>query len=539
MGHTSRWSVLACIALAAALWGGPFLLRPDLYANDAAQHIFWLYRYADPTLLPNDLTARFFSLPSSAPWGYRSLYALLAPRVDVLLAAKWVAVLLFMAAGGLGALLGRAMVSAERKPLAGLIGAVAALWMIAQSADVLTPLGLQRSFAFPITLLFLWALVSRHYVWIGVAWLLAALFYPVVVVVLGLTGAAVLLSDLIRDRRLPSHWVWNALAGVVALVIVLLSSKIPADLGPTLTGQEALSMPEFGAHGRLQLFFGSLRVDWFRNQIMGIGWPPLTMLTIAAAAAVPFILDRSARLPKAAWIFLICGFAVFLAARLTLFTLYLPNRHTRYTLAAFGVAAIASAGVVLAERLSGRISILRAERSRLIVVSILALLFVCALFLPRARHLLARPVDQDMERAYAYLAGLPHDTLVAAHPDVADFVPLRSHLPVLASTETSLSFMAGYYGALKPRLEASLRAAYAYSWPQLDSALAPYGARVMLSAPAVWQKKDYYEPYASLVASLRSQGEGRGFVLEHPDAQRVLFRSGDVYVVRVGSGLAK
>jgi hypothetical protein len=50
----------------------------------------------------------------------------------------------------------------------------------------------------------------------------------------------------------------------------------------------------------------------------------------------------------------------------------------------------------------------------------------------------------------------------------------------------------------------------------------------------VWTKETYYEPFRPLVAGLKARGAEQGFVLQHPPADRVLFRSGDVYVVRVG-----
>ena len=239
------------------------------------------------------------------------------------------------------------------------------------------------------------------------------------------------------------------------------------------------------------------------------------------------------------WIFLLCGLAVWLVARFTLFELYLPNRHARWTIATFAVAAFASAGVFVVERIS------RHVRGRLpsdgmmvsTAISMAAMLIVFAAFLPTALRTWRIPVDRDMERAYAYLATLPRDTLIAAHPDLADFVPLRSKRSVLASTETSLSFMQGYYSRIEPRLRASLRAAYASSWEELDAALTPYGVTVMLTAPVVWSRTTYYEPFSALVANLRSQGELRGFVLKEPSAARVLFRSGEVYVVRVGPEL--
>jgi len=99
MGHCDmsrhfvyRLAVLLCGVTAATLWIGPFLGRVDLFEDDAAQHVFWLYRFADPALFPGDLTARFFSLPSSAPAGYRGLYPELARFVADFFpvrAARW------------------------------------------------------------------------------------------------------------------------------------------------------------------------------------------------------------------------------------------------------------------------------------------------------------------------------------------------------------------------------------------------------------------------------------------------------------------
>ena len=40
--------------------------------DDARQHVFWMMRYVDPSLFPNDLIADYFQ--SVAPFGYSSLY---------------------------------------------------------------------------------------------------------------------------------------------------------------------------------------------------------------------------------------------------------------------------------------------------------------------------------------------------------------------------------------------------------------------------------------------------------------------------------
>src|SRR5690606_40444330 len=58
------------LLVAALLWAGPALLRPDVFDGDAAHHVWWLYRYADPTLFPGDVMFDYFR--TSAPLGYRA-----------------------------------------------------------------------------------------------------------------------------------------------------------------------------------------------------------------------------------------------------------------------------------------------------------------------------------------------------------------------------------------------------------------------------------------------------------------------------------
>ena len=52
-----------------------------------------------------------------------------------------------------------------------------------------------------------------------------------------------------------------------------------------------------------------------------------------------------------------------------------------------------------------------------------------------------------------------------------------------------------YFARVKPRVEASLRAAYATSIEALDQELAPYGVDVFVTGPGVWRKTGYLQPY--------------------------------------------
>ena len=58
-----------------------------MLADDVREHVFWMFRYVNPRLFPQDPIADYFQ--SLAPPGYASLYWLLAQLgIDPLLASK-------------------------------------------------------------------------------------------------------------------------------------------------------------------------------------------------------------------------------------------------------------------------------------------------------------------------------------------------------------------------------------------------------------------------------------------------------------------
>lgn len=527
-----RWSAVICGLVAAVLWVGPYLIRSDLYADDAAQHLFWMYRFVDPKLFPNDLSVLYFGDSSAAPWGYQGLYYLLSRFMDLQTASESVAFVLVLLSAWLAWKLG--MASGDELPeLRGLFAVTAVLVLIhIKLTDLLTPLGLQRSFALMLTLLCLWGLVAGRYIWVGVSWLLAALFYPVTLVVLGLTGGIVFLFDIVRERRLPSAGLWNIALGVVAVVIALINVDTPPGIGPTITGDEAQHMVEYFPGGRLPMFGMDPVATWFADHHIALGWPRRVVFLLGLAVAVVLVFARHS-IPAAGWTMVVVGLSVWFISRQVLFQLYLPNRHSRWTLGCFAVLAFSAAAYFVFNRVRRKLKDGGARRASEWVAALGSIALVTAFLLPIAREVYARPVDQDMQRAYDFIATLPRDTLVAAHPDLADFVPLRSRRSVLVSTEISLPFMAGYYNQLKPRIEASLRAAYATSMQEMDGALAEYGADVVLTDASVWEKPDYFAPFDALTRSLRERGDRLGYVLRSPPAERVLFHSGNIYVVRV------
>ena len=533
---TIRLSAVACFLAGALLWLGPWLLRSDLFSNDAAHHVFWFYRYADHALFPNDLSIEYFNSNAVAPFGYRALYAGLAPWVDVLTAAEWLSIPLLGLSALLAWRLGQSVNTPDRE-LVGLL-AVVALLVLLPFVDLHPAMAFQRSIALPATLLCLWALASGRYQWVGVSWMAAALFYPVIIPVLGLAAGLVFTAALVRDRCLPNSWLWNAALGGVAILIVLLGSGTPEGVGPMITFEQARLMPEFGPGGRQDLFGNGSFGAWFRHHRTGLGWSPWAVLAVVAALAVLRLRGWLRLVPPAAWVLAGAGVALWFIARLVLFDLYLPNRHARWSLAAFAIIVFALASYAAITWLA------RSDRSKPIganlvkAIAVAAPLFVAGSLVPSAHALLSQPVDVDLERAYRFLELLPPDTLVLAHPDLANYVPLRAKRSVLASSEGAIAFMRGYYSRFRPRIETSLRAAYATSWQELDALHRDYGVDVVLTGPLAWRSELYDAGFEELMRELWRKGVEEGFVLKSPPSERVLFRSGDVYVIRLEASAA-
>lgn len=525
-----RLATLVMMVLGAALWVGPGVLRPDLFDGDAAHHIFWLYQYVDPTLFPGDLTVEY--LRTSSTLGYRVLYGALAPLIDPMFASKLVSGVLFASSVGLAHLLGRATGGPDPE-LRGLLTALGLVAMLAVSlqTDSLATMGMQRTFGLPITLLCAWGLVAGRYRWVGGSWVLAGLFYPVLLPVLGVGAGLVFLRDLWRDRRLPPAWRWNLACGVVALALALFGSPKAPQLGPIATYLQAIEMPEFGRGGRLDLWGAGGLQSMFRHGMTGLGWSSRVLAGVAVAVVLVLVLGWRNLLPLPAWTMLATGCAFWLALRLApqhlMFGLYLPNRHSRWVILVFGAIAIGAALYALLRHGAGD----RPTRAGWAAWAVPVVATI--LLLPQARAQWSTPEDADLQRLQAYLRTLPADALIAGHPDLTDYIPLYTRRSVLASTETSMPWMLGYYSRVKPRLEASLAAAYATSIEEVDRILSPYGVDVVITGPQAWRTEGYLQPWDARVREMQARGREQGFALRSPPADRILFSSGEYQVVEV------
>lgn len=521
---------------------GQFLgtwLRPDRYEDDAIQHVWWLNRFAEPGLFPNDLVASYYSSRVLAPSGYVAIFRSLLPlvRCDAQTLSETIPFALTVPLALLAFALSRR--AARGSMLGGTIGALFLTWYGLHHLRG----GFARSFDLPILLLGLWALSPRRLAWLGAALLLAALVYPPTLINLGPCAALVLGVRWFKERRLPRGWVALVVSGVLALGVTAASYLRPPEwIGKPPTAAQARVMAEYQPGGRLAFFRASALDFYLKDRPSGIGWEPGYALTLVVLLGLTVALFPRA-IPLEAWALLGTSLLAFAAAHLLLFKLYFPNRYTLYALDLFLMLWLAAVTGAVVERFRGRPWLERLAHPAVCgVAAAVVVALAVAQDASSFRREMRRPPHWDLgsgtEQVAAFLRTLPRDALVAAHPFDADHVPMRTRRSVLVGSETCVPMHMGYYAMAAERLDASLAACYATDWSDVDALHDRYGVTAFVVNRARYDDPKslaYVPPFRGDNLRRVERGRQHGFALLDPPPERVLFRAGDFTVVRVGA----
>lgn len=523
--------VVIILATQAAALFIPDVLRPDLFDIDAPQHIWWTYRYSDPSLFPNDFTADFFSQPMMAPYGVQVLYRVLVPWVDAQVLSELLPFGLAVLTSILAWVIGRRAAGGDR---AG--GTVACVFAGCVLFRFLRG-GIAHTFAPPILMLGVWALMARRHGWLGVSLVLAALLYPPIGLIVGLTAAVVLGMRVARERQVPPDWPWLIGPALIAvgIVVAVYAWPSPGEFGPRVTAGQARTMAEFGPVGRVKFFIGGPAV-YLEGTRAGVGvnrYVFLAMIALIAVGAWKF----PGTVPREAWAIAGVSVAAFATAHAALFALHVPNRYVVYTVPVFVMMCLAAwLPLIWTASQRGhwfgrRVTFLGRLSTWMAVAVVAGSTSVYGSW--------ARRSSADLDSAYAFLRTLPTGTLVAAHPLDADAIPLRTQRSVLVSNALALPFYLGYYERVAERTVAVLAACYASSWTEVDALHERYGADVFLVNRDRYLDLEtgaYFEPFRNAALNQIMRGRREGFVLDPPVSGRVLFAQGNYMVVRLGPG---
>jgi hypothetical protein len=256
------------------------------------------------------------------------------------------------------------------------------------------------------------------------------------------------------------------------------------------------------------------------------------------------------RVPSLLWITLLCSVGLWGLSFAVMFDLYLPNRHSRTTLPIVWLLflGLGTAGLVRRLRIWGRQRHewgVAVRRRWALASSTLVVVGAGLVALPEFREDIVRFERGYETRLMAYLRQLPPEAVLAGWHDDLDVITMRTGRAGLISRESTQAYYLGYYRDIAlPRVEAMLDAFYSPDWSVIDRLADDYGVRVFIYRN--WRARELpdEEPFKSIAArhyqALGQDADDPRFTarepaMYRPPLDRVLFMSGDLYVIRVGS----
>jgi hypothetical protein len=309
------------------------LLDPTVYSDDAFVHQYWMWHWRDSGLF-NDPLTHLLRDSARYPDGYQALFWLASHVANPITFGEWLGVFLMAVSTWFIFLICREQTT--WRPAGWIAGALfLALIDIHRFYG-----GFQRAFIQPIVLLTVLLLLKRQPLWAALVAAVGALFYPPA----SLLAVAVIIFCTVTwegrrphiDRKLLP---WTVLAGVLALIAVLLPDQLKGGAPAQLSESMARKFPEFNRLGTLH-FFESDPITYLTQNRSGFDLRGAgSILVIAAIALLVFRPANARALRQQVWAMPIVSLILFTIAQLVLFKLYLPHRYT-YPIVAFAAIAV-------------------------------------------------------------------------------------------------------------------------------------------------------------------------------------------------------
>ncbi|ACK71944.1 conserved hypothetical protein [Gloeothece citriformis PCC 7424] len=453
--------------------------------DDARQHVFWMRRFLDPDLFPNDLIANYFQ--SVAPWGYTWFYrGATLFNIDPFFFNKLLPIFL-----GLITTAFCFGVSMEilPVPLAGFLGSLLLnqnLWL---KDDLVT--ATPRAFLYPLFMGFLYYLLRRSFWPCLLTIALQGLFYPHSLLI----SAGILIIRLItwengriKLSRDPQDY-WFCVSGLAVTLIVLLPFALAtSEYDPVVTLKEAKQMLEFSDEGRTSFFETDLGRFWFHHERSGMIpdiWRPSFLLS---GLLLPFLIPLRRWFPLAQNIrqtvnilpqTLLVSIALFLLAHALLFQLHLPSRYTHNT---FRIVLAIAAGIALTLLLDAilRWGISQRQLSFSIrqgLILGLSLYVIISLILaPTSWKQFPKTVYRigEFPTLYQYFAQQPKNTLIASLEEEASNLPSFSGRSVLVASEYAIPYNMGYYRRFRQRVLDLIKAQFSPNLAEVKQFIQKY-----------------------------------------------------------------
>lgn len=480
------------LSLAFALVYGVMVLRQGFASefvvqDDARQHVFWMQRFLDPSLFPDDLIADYFQ--SVAPAGYSGLYRIAAwVGIPPLLFSKLLPPIL----GGLSTIACFGIVLRMFPvPIAAFISSLLlnqVLWMQDDLASA-TP----RAFIYPLFLGFCYFLLSRSLLPTVLMIGLQGLFYPQSVFL----SAGLLLLQLLqwpggrpRLTRVAQDY-WFVGIGLAAAVAVMLPYALHlTEFAPVVTLTEAKQMPEFQRGGRSDFFTDNAWEFWIGGLRSGL-LPHIERLPdlLITAFLLPIALRFRNQFPLVQQVqptialipqILVVSVVWFLMAHALLFRLHLPSRYTQHSLRillcwAAGIAIVI--GLDALKQWANRDKSAQRQLRQGVTIAAMGAVAAALIFYPSYTANFPRTNYQvgTQPALYQFFAQQPQDIVIASLSREANNLPSLSQRSVLVAQEYAIPYHMGYYRPFEQRTIDLIQAQYSPKLAKVKQFIQNYG----------------------------------------------------------------
>ncbi|MGV2828634.1 hypothetical protein [Myxosarcina sp. GI1(2024)] len=446
--------------------------------DDARQHVFWMMRYVDRDLFPQDPIANYFQ--SVAPLGYRALYRWATDfGIDPFVFNKLLPVAIALVSSGYCFLLCRRIFPVPSGCFITTVLLNQALWM---KDDLIS--ATPRAFVYPFFLAFLYYLTKGSLLPCALTIALLGIFYPQYVFLCG----AMLIFRLVEwQGKTPKFsedsqdYLLCFVGLATAFVILLPYALYSSEFAPTITRAEAWQLPDFYAHGRASFF----KEHWW-EYLVGGGRAGLTSeellnpATLAFGLFLPIIYQFPRQFTLVKQInqnirillqLVVVSILMFAVAHAALFTLHLPSRYSDHS---FRIVLVIAAGITITsllaalfERLQRAVTPARLNFITLVqkfallsltVAIALGTVFYYPLLLDNFP--LTKYKTGDQPALYQFLQQQPKNILIASLATEADYLPTFAKRSILVSPEYAIPYHLGYYLPFRQKAIALIVAQY-------------------------------------------------------------------------------
>lgn len=501
--------------------------------DDARQHVFWIRRFLDPNLFPNDLIADYFQ--SVAPLGYTLFYrAATLFHIDPIFFNKLLPIFLGLITT---AYCFGVTMQILPVPFTGFLVTVLFNQNIWLKDDLVS--ATPRAFLYPLFMAFLYYLLRRSFWPCLVAIALQGLFYPHSVLI----SAGILVIRLLdwENRRLrlscDRRDYWFCAAGLAVTLVVLLPFALTTSkYDPVVTVEEARQMLEFGTKGRNSFFEPDFGRFWFHHERSGMLpdiWRPSLLLT---GVLLPLLLRLRRWFPLTGQVrntinilpqTLLVSISLFFLAHALLFKLHLPSRYTHNT---FRIVLAISAGIALTLLLDailrwgigwGQCGTTSAPQPSFSLQAGLALslsiyLIVSLVLAPTSFKKFPKTAYRigELPTLYQFFAQQPSDSLIASLEEEASNLPSFAQRSVLVASEYAIPYNMGYYRQFRQRVFDLIQAQFSPNLADIKQFIKKYRINFWLANPSSFRADfvannkwlNQYQPIAGETVERLNQG---------------------------------